>query len=113
MNLFELTKRYVDAFGSKDIDRISQLLHEDFKISDPDVSELGPKEKAMVFIGDIFEANLDLRFSAKNIFVDGEFTIIHFNLRIGGKDYAGVDIIRWSDYKMISLDAYLHPTVTV
>lgn len=113
MNLLELTRQYVTAFATRDLDGIGNLLHDDFTLSDPDVADLGPKTRALAFIEDIFKANQSIDFSAKNIFVDGEHTIIYFSLKICGQDYVGVDIIRWRDDKMISLDAYLRSTVSV
>ena len=46
-------------------------------------------------------------FSAKNIYQDGQTTIIEFILKLDDTVLTGTDIIEWEDNKMKELRAYL------
>ena len=59
------------------------------------------------YIGDIFDAHEALRFEAKTILIDGDFSVIHFTLKLTDAVLDGVDVIRWASGKMTSMHAYL------
>lgn len=102
----ELTKKYVAAFDSKSIDLIAELLDDSFVLEDPVVKRIKGKEKSLMAISNIFEANDSVTFCAKNIFVDGSCSIIEFNLQLGDTILTGVDIIEWENNNMTELRAY-------
>jgi hypothetical protein len=48
-----------------------------------------------------------LSFVARNIFVDGDTTLIEFVLTLDDKVLTGIDLIEWRNGKMRELRAYL------
>lgn len=108
MTIEALTRRYVEAFGARDLDAVAEMLHEDFVLEDPVVVRVEGKAKALVEIRKIFESNPNkLDFRARNIFVDGEASIIEFVLELDGATLKGTDVIEWSGGKMTAMRAYL------
>ena len=108
-DLRSLTEQYVSAFHSKDLAAISVLMAEDFTLTDPSVSSLGPREKALQYIKELFDNNPSLSFKARKILVDAPYSALHFAITLNGTIYDGVDMITWMEGKMISMDAYLTP----
>jgi hypothetical protein len=108
-DLSSLTEQYVSAFHSKDLAAISVLMAEDFTLTDPSVSSLGPREKALQYIKELFDNNPSLSFKAHKILVDEPYSALHFAITLNGTIYDGVDMITWMEGKMISMDAYLTP----
>ena len=106
-DLRELTQQYVAAFNAKDIDGVAVLLSEEFCLTDPSVTRLGPREKSIQYIHGLFKANSLLEFDAKTILVDGNSSVIHFMLALDGGIYDGIDLISWSQDKMVEMNAYL------
>jgi ketosteroid isomerase-like protein len=106
VNFRELTEDYVRKFTQKDISGVAEMLHEDFALEDPVVTRVEGKEKALVTIGDLFKIE-QLKFSARNIYVDGSTSIIEFDLYLGDTHLKGTDIIQWEGEKMLELRAYL------
>jgi ketosteroid isomerase-like protein len=106
--MFEhLTGQYVEAFSNRDLDAISALLAEDFALEDPVVKRIEGKALALKAIAGIFTGCKKLNFSAKNIFQDGDHTIIEFILELDDVRLTGVDVIKWLDGRMCELRAYL------
>lgn len=107
-SLLSETKRYVDAFSSKDIDAVAAFFSDRFELTDPAVHMRG-KDNVVQYIGEMFASSTALTFSDKNIFVDGKNSIIEFSLTIDGTNLVGTDVIRWDNNdKMISMNAYLY-----
>ncbi|WP_137170457.1 nuclear transport factor 2 family protein [Marinomonas sp. FW-1] len=106
--LREMTANYIDAFNSKDIDRISSMLCEEFVLEDPVVKRVEGKMNALMAIEDIFTSCSKLSFNAKNIYVmDSATTLIEFSLNLDEVCLKGVDIIEWNNGKIKELRAYL------
>ena len=105
-SLRELTEEYVKKFSDKDLGGIAKMLHQDFVLEDPVVKRVEGKYHSLKAIEKLFK-NEKLSFSAKNVFVDGETSIIEFELLLGDSNLKGVDIIQWKDGKMQELRAYL------
>jgi hypothetical protein len=108
-DLRSLTEQYVSAFHSKDLAAISILMAEDFTLTDPSVSSLGPRDKALQYIKELFANNPSLSFEAHKILIDESYSALHFAITLNGAIYDGVDMITWMEGKMISMDAYLTP----
>ena len=104
--LKELTKQYINAFDKKDLDSISNLLNDDFKLSDPAV-KTNNKAESLKAIDAIFNSCENLNFSAKNIFVCENISIIEFILELDSTILEGADIIEWENGKLKELRAYL------
>lgn len=102
-----LTSRYVAAFNARDADACAALMHEDFVLEDPIVKRLEGRTAAMAAITGMFSGCETLSFVARNIFQDGDTTLIEFVLTIDGKTLTGVDVISWREGKMQEMRAYL------
>ena len=105
--LKKLTKKYIEAFDSKDLDRCANLFTDDFALEDPVVRRIEGKEEVLKAIKSIFDSCTTLDFSAKNIYQDNQTTIIEFTLKLDNTTLTGTDIIEWEDNKMKELRAYL------
>lgn len=105
--LIEYTKRYIEAFSSRDIEAISSLLANEFSLEDPVVKRIEGKGKVLECIQSIFDSCQELEFLAKNIYQYGNTTIIEFILKLDDTTLEGVDIIDWKQDVMLELRAYL------
>ena len=105
--LRELTKKYVQAFNSRNIEKVAELLIEDFSLEDPVVKRIEGKSKVLEAIKGIFNSCQELSFKAKNIYQDNDTTIIEFVLILDSTVLSGIDIIEWEGEKMKELRAYL------
>lgn len=105
--LKELTKQYIGAFNSKDLDKCAELFTDDFALEDPAVKRIDGKDEVLNAIKGIFDSCTTLDFSAKNIYQDGQTTIIEFILKLDDITLTGTDMIEWEDNKMKELRAYL------
>ena len=105
----ELTEEYVAAFDTRDMNLITGLLAEDFKLTDPEVTELTPRADVLEYIKGIFDANETFSFEAHDILVYENTSAIHFTLKLNALVIDGVDIINWESEKMTSINAYLTP----
>jgi ketosteroid isomerase-like protein len=105
--LIERTKAYIDTFNNKDINKLSDFFDQDISLFDP-ANPLGVfgKDNVLRIIRELFTK--DISFVSKNIFVDGNNTIIEFSLKIDNQYLKGVDIIEWQDSKIKTLRAYLY-----
>ncbi|CNB27458.1 SnoaL-like domain [Yersinia intermedia] len=103
-----LAEMYIDAFNTKDIVTLANLLSDNIKLIDPDVDITG-KDNVIEMLKVLFSKYDSLQFESKDIFVDGNTTIIEFTLKLNGELVSGVDIIEWDQEKRIaSLKAYLY-----
>ncbi len=100
----ELTKQYIKSFDEKNIEEVLSLVTDDFELKDP-ANHIQGKEQCERFLKSVFENEIDFR--ALDIFVDGDHSIIHFEIIFNGETLNGADIIRWDNGKMSSLVAYL------
>lgn len=105
--LKELTKKYIDAFNSKDLEKCANLFTDNFTLEDPVVKRIEGRQKVLEAIKGIFDSCNTLDFIAKNIYVDGNTTIIEFILKLDEAVLTGTDIIEWENKKMKELRAYL------
>lgn len=105
--LIDLTKEYIKAFDSKDLDKCSQLFTDDFALEDPVVKRIQGKDNVLEAVKGIFDSCNNLDFQAKNIYQDNQTTIIEFVLKLDDTVLTGTDIIEWRDNKMKELRAYL------
>jgi ketosteroid isomerase-like protein len=103
----ELTHAYIAAFNAKDLAGCGALMAPGFALEDPVVTRVEGREAALAAVANIFNSVKDLAFSARNVFVDGNTTLIEFVLDVDGKRLTGVDVIEWQDGKMVELRAYL------
>ncbi|MDD3769141.1 MAG: nuclear transport factor 2 family protein [Sulfuricurvum sp.] len=103
-----LTQQYIQAFDTKNIDSIAGLLNETFALEDPVVKRVEGKNDALKAMQKIFDSCDTLSFRAKNIYQDGNITIIEFILELDQTMLKGTDIIEWDETgKMKKLRAYL------
>jgi len=105
--LKELTKKYIKAFDSKDLEKCAELFTENFALEDPVVKRIEGKAEVLKAIEGIFNSCNSLAFNAKNIYQDDQITIIEFILKLDDTILTGVDIIEWEENKMKELRAYL------
>ena len=105
--LKNLTEQYILAFSNKDLDAISTMLADDFVLEDPIVKRLEGKTLALEAISNIFTGCSQIKFFAKNIYQDGDTTMIEFVLILDSTQLEGVDILNWRDGKIKELRAYL------
>ena len=105
--LIELTKSYIEAFDSKDLNKCAELFTEDFLLEDPVVKRIQGKTEVLEAVRGIFDSCDSLTFSAKNIFQDGQTTVVEFILILDNTMLTGVDIIEWENNRMKELRAYL------
>lgn len=105
--LRELTQNYIEAFDSMNLEKIAQLLTEDFVLEDPIVKRIEGTENVLEAIKGIFDSCEKLSFTAKNIYADSQTTIIEFVLKLDDVILTGTDIIEWENNKMKELRAYL------
>jgi ketosteroid isomerase-like protein len=105
--LKELTKQYIEAFNSKDLQKCAELFTDDFVLEDPAVKRIEGKNEVLKAIKGIFDSCTTLDFSAKNIYQDNQTTIIEFILKLDDTILTGTDIIEWNHNKMKELRAYL------
>ena len=96
------------TFNTKDIVTLANLLSDNIKLIDPDVDITG-KDNVIEMLKALFSKYDSLQFESKDIFVDGNTTIIEFTLKLNGELVSGVDIIEWDQEKRIaSFKAYLY-----
>lgn len=105
--LKELTESYVAAFAAKDLEGCAALMHEGFALEDPVVKRVEGKKAALEVVAGIFNSIQNLGYHARNIFVDGNVSLIEVVLDADGKVLTGVDVIEWRDGKMTEMRAYL------
>lgn len=102
-----LTCQYIEAFTSKNLEKIEHLLHDQVVLEDPVVKRVEGKLKVLAAIKAIFEGAKNLEFSARNIFQEEATTLIEFKLIIDNTILTGIDVIEWEDGKLRELRAYL------
>jgi ketosteroid isomerase-like protein len=104
----ELTKAYVAAFDNGDIDGVAALMDDNFVLTDPENAALGPREKVLEFISGLFRHAGDrLSFRARTVLVDGDYSVVEFDLEVGDDRFEGIDLIEWRDGLMVSMRAHL------
>lgn len=102
-----LTRAYIAAFDARDPSRIAPLLADGFALEDPVVKRIEGRDAALKAMADIFASCETLSFSARNIFVDGDTSLIEFDLHLDQTHLKGVDVIQWRGDQMAELRAYL------
>ena len=105
--LVQLTKQYVQAFHTKNISEVASLLDAQFVLTDPAGTFKG--DTVVPYIKALFDGNDKLEFIAKNIFIDGNYSVIEFELNLGDKKLKGIDVIEWtSEGKLKEMRAYVN-----
>ncbi|HDM8439123.1 nuclear transport factor 2 family protein [Yersinia enterocolitica] len=103
-----LAELYVDAFNTKNIVALAHMMSDNIKLTDPDVDITG-KDDVIEMLKKLFNKYERVQFKSKDIFVDGNTTLIEFTLKLNDDLVRGVDIIEWDQEKRIaSLKAYLY-----
>jgi ketosteroid isomerase-like protein len=105
--LKDLTRAYVRAFNARDAAGCAALMADDFALEDPVIKRVEGKSAAMQVVEGIFASCQELSFAARNIFADGETTLIEFVLKLDDKVLTGIDLIEWRSGKMREMRAYL------
>ena len=105
--LKQLTEQYITAFDQKKIHAVANLLSDTVVLEDPVIKRLEGKSSVINFVTGLFNDCSTLSFSAKNIFVDGNTTIIEFILIIDDLELKGTDIIQWDGVLIAEIRAYL------
>ena len=105
--LKDLTRAYVAAFNAKDETACAALMADDFALEDPVVKRVEGRAAVMEAVRNIFNSCNALSFVARNIYQDGDTTLIEFVLTADGKVLTGVDVIEWQGNRMKELRAYL------
>lgn len=105
--LKKLTEDYIKAFSARDLKALSSMLTDDFVLEDPVVKHIEGKELALSTMKNMFESCIDLDFRGKNIYQEGNTTLIEFTLKMDAIVLEGVDIIEWSGERIKQLRAYL------
>ena len=67
--LKDLTKQYIEAINGKNIEKIAQLLTDDFALEDPVVKRIEGKVEVLKSIQNLFDSCTKLSFEAKNIYI--------------------------------------------
>jgi hypothetical protein len=83
------------------------MFDEHVVLEDPIVKRVEGKAAVLAAVERIFKNVAQLRFGARNIFVDGETSLIEFHLKLDDLLLTGVDVIEWHDGKLRELRAYL------
>ncbi len=102
-----LSKQYVAAFGARDLAAVGALLADQVSLEDPVVKRIDGKPAVLQMMAALFASCQTLAFTARQIYVDGDSSIIEFVLELDATRLQGADIIEWRDGKMHALRAYL------
>ena len=109
MDLVSLTHAYVSSFDKKDIDGLSNLMSDEFVLSDGVVNGLAPKKEVLLYISQMMEANVKrFGFEVVDILRGSGFTILEFKLYLDNTIFHGVDLIQWDNGLMTSMKAFLN-----
>jgi ketosteroid isomerase-like protein len=106
-DLKDLSRAYVAAFNAKNASGCAALMSDDFALEDPVVKRVEGRDAAIHVVEGIFSSCTKLSFVARNIFADGDTTLIEFVLTLDDKVLTGIDLIEWRNGKMHELRAYL------
>lgn len=104
--LKDLSQTFAGAFSQKNINDIGNLMHENFRLFDPVLRNLSGRDNVLRAMQKDFNKFQDIQYIAKNIYQDGNTTIIDFEIRLDDILLRGVDIMKWEQEKMVSLDCY-------
>ncbi len=103
----EKSRAYVHAFHAMDLDSVMNFFDDDATLIDPGVN-LSGKAAIRDFLTGLFASVKKINFIEKNILVDGEKSVIEFELQIDDQRYIGTDVIQWQAGKISALRAYLY-----
>ena len=103
----EKSRAYVHAFHAMDLDSVMNFFDDDATLTDPGVN-LSGKAAIRDFLTGLFASVKKINFIEKNILVDGEKSVIEFELQIDDQRYIGTDVIQWQAGKISALRAYLY-----
>lgn len=101
-----LVNLYQEFFNQRNIAGISALLHPDGELIDPSVNLRG-RASIVSYISGIFTENPALEFKAKTVAAADTVGMLEFELKLGPRTLHGVDVIRFSGRKILSLNAYI------
>ena len=106
--LFDLTRSYAEAFGARDAQRVSALLHDDVVLEDPQAGPVSGRDAVMALNRSIFESCGSMACRARTILVEGDRSVLEFELDLDGKLIRGVDILEWRDGRIAAIRAYVN-----
>ena len=102
-----LSEDFTTAFTNKDCTALASLMHEDFVLFDPVLKVVSGRDKVMSSMkNDCFDKFQNVSYVPLNIYEEGNTTIIDFEITLDDTSLRGVDIVKWEDGKMKSLDCY-------
>ncbi len=106
--LAQQTRTYIWAFDNQRMDAISNLLDDNFCLTDPSGTYRG-KAAALQAIKQIFAGHPQLRFTESRLAVDAvsQRSVIDFQLKLNDGDYTGFDFIQWRGHRIEELSAHL------
>lgn len=103
----DLTKKYVKVFDARNLGEILAMVTEDVFLSDPD-NVVYNKDELKALLEKIFSNFKKLSFKARNIVVEGNNSVIEFELQLDDLKLVGTDFIEWQGNKIKALRAYLY-----
>ena len=103
--LKEITETYIKAIDEKDLEGVLALSADNFTLTDPD-NFIDGKVAWGKFLEVLF--NNEITFKGIDVMADEDTSLLHFDLKVNEMHLRGVDVIKWENNKMISLNAYLY-----
>ena len=103
--LKEITETYIKAIDEKDLEGVLALSADNFTLTDPD-NFIDGKVAWGEFLEVLF--NNEITFKGIDVMADEDTSLLHFDLKVNKMHLRGVDVIKWENNKMISLNAYLY-----
>lgn len=104
------TLRYAKHFSGRDLESISELLHDDVFLLDPFVKIIAGKGNVLTFLKKIFDGADHIECDVRNLWMEGTTTIMEFQLTIDSATLEGVDVIEWRDNRIVAIRAYVNAT---
>jgi len=103
------TLRYATLVAQRDLESVAVMLHDDAVLFDPGEKEIVGKDSIVSFMRKLFALDPVFCCDVANIWVDGDVSILEFQLTIGSARIAGVDVIAWRDGRIARIRAYVDP----
>jgi dTDP-glucose pyrophosphorylase/predicted SnoaL-like aldol condensation-catalyzing enzyme len=102
-----LTELYIKFFNQKNIAAIEAILAPEMVLDDPTIGLVKGSKAVSDFIKKFHKEYPSLEFSALNVFASESHSAIEFQLKLSSGILNGVDLIEWTDGKIVSLRVYL------
>jgi len=109
VQLKELTQKYGDVFGRRDLNAVAALLHPETALHDPNAGWLRGKDEVLKFVDGLFNALPNMRWTTEHILVAGDAaSVMEFTLHTGEKELKGCDVILWDGGLIKEIRAYVY-----